>query len=173
MAVRLEKTGGKVMRLLKLASLLLCAISFNVRGDAQSPDIAEKPVWTLEFIKVRPEKFGLTLGYLDDHWMRVREEAKRQGAVLSYHRISDALLTTPSSKSGDQKSIVLLTEYKNDAAFFGREKLFASILEHLPSSPPGVLRTAKREDLFGAVDTRVFQEVPSDASTQFKLLAKQ
>jgi len=76
-------------------------------------------------------------------------------------------------KSGDQKSIVLLTEYKNDAAFFGREKLFASILEHLPSSPPGVLRTAKREDLFGTVDTRVFQEVPSDASTQFKLLAKQ
>jgi hypothetical protein len=105
--------------------------------------------------------------------MRVREEAKRQGAVLSYHRISDALLTTPSSKSGDQKSIVLLTEYKNDAAFFGREKLFASILEHLPSSPPGVLRTAKREDLFGTVDTRIFQEVPSDASTQFKLLAKQ
>ena len=74
------------------ASLLLCALCFIVRGDAQSPDIAAKPVWTLEFIEVRPNSMGLTLGYLDDHWMRVREEAKRQGAVLGYHRISEVLL---------------------------------------------------------------------------------
>ena len=158
------------MRLLKLASLLLCAICFNVRGDAQSPDIAEKPVWTLEFIEVTPN--GLALGYLDDHWMRVREEAKRQGAVLSYHRISEVLLVAPGSKTGDPNSIVLLTEYKNLAAYSGREKLFASILEHLPGSTPGVV-PIKREGLFETVDTRVFQEVPSDASTQFKLLAKQ
>ena len=99
------------MRLLKLASLLLCAICFNVRGDAQSPDIAEKPVWTLEFIQVTPN--GLALGYLDDHWMRVREEAKRQGAVLSYHRISEVTLETPGFKTGDPNSMVLLTEYRN------------------------------------------------------------
>jgi hypothetical protein len=122
---------------------------------------------------VRPEKFGLTLGYLDDHWMRVREETKRQGMVLSYHRISSALLITPGSKSGDQNSIVLLTEYKNLAAFIGREKLFASIIEHLPSKTPGVLPAAKREDLFETLDTRVFLDVPAEASTHFKLLAKQ
>src|SRR6266581_3084034 len=62
---RLKTRGGKVMRLLKLASLVLCAICFNVRGDAQSPDIAEKPVWTLEFIQVTPNGLALTLGYLD------------------------------------------------------------------------------------------------------------
>ncbi len=66
------------MRLLKFASLILCALCFIVRGDAQGPDIAEKPVWTLEFIEVTPSNMGLTLGYLDDHWMRVREEAKRR-----------------------------------------------------------------------------------------------
>src|SRR6266550_6417611 len=99
------------MRLFKLASLLLCAICFNVRGDAQSPDIAEKSVWTLEFIEVVPN--GLTLGYLDDHWMRVRVEAERQGAVLSYHRISEVLLVASGSKTGDPNSIVLLTEYRN------------------------------------------------------------
>src|SRR5882672_1158764 len=108
------------MRLLKLASLLLCAICFNVRGDAQSPDIAERPVWTLEFIEVGPN-MGLTLGYLDDHWMRVREEAKRQGAVLSYHRIQEQVLMVPGVKVGDPNSMVLLTEYKNLAAFSGRE----------------------------------------------------
>jgi len=105
--------------------------------------------------------------------MRVREEAKRQGAVLSYHRISNALLITPGSKSGDQNFIVLLTEYKNLVACIGREKVFAAILEHLPSSTPGVLPAAKREDLFETVDTRVFLDIPAEASTQFKLLAKQ
>src|SRR6267154_6049145 len=160
------------MRLLKLASFLLCAICFNVRGDAQSPDIAEKPVWTLEFIKVRPEKFGLTLGYLDDQWMRVREEAKRQGAVLSYHRIQETVLEAPGVKAGDSNTIVLLTEYKNLAAFSGREKLFAAIREHLPSGTPGVLRQ-QREDLYETVGTRMFMEVPDDGRTSFKLLAKQ
>jgi hypothetical protein len=125
----------------------------------------------LEFIKVRPEKFGLTLGYLDDHWMRVREEAKRQGAVLGYHRISEGLLIVADSASSD--SLVLLTEYKNLSAFVGREKLFASIIEHLPSKTPGVLPAAKREDLFQTVDTRVFLDVPAEPSTHFKLLAKQ
>ena len=171
MAVRLKRWGGKAMRLLKLASLLLCAICFNVRGDAQSPDIAEKSVWTLEFIEVVPN--GLTLGYLDDHWMRVREEAKRQGAVLSYHRIQETVLMAPGVKVGDPNSMVLLTEYKNLAAFSGREKLFASIREHLPSSTPGVV-PLKREGLYDTVDTRVFLEQPAEANgTQFKLLAKQ
>jgi len=173
MAVRLKGQGGKVMQLRKLASLLLCALCFIVQGDAQSPDMAEKPVWTLEFIEVRPNNMGLTLGYLDDHWMRVREEAKRQGAVLSYHRIQETVQIAPGSKTGDPNSMVLLTEYKNLAAFSGREKLFAAIREHLPSSTPGVV-PIKREGLFETVDTRVFLEQPAEANgTQFKLLARQ
>ena len=116
---------------------------------------------------------GLTLGYLDDHWMRVREEAKRQGAVLNYHRIQETVQIAPGSKTGDPNSMVLLTEYKNLAAFSGREKLFASIREHLPSSTPGLV-PIKREGLYDTVDTRVFLEQPAEANgTQFKLLAKQ
>ena len=85
------------------AGFLLCSFIFVVGGDAQSPDTTEKPVWTLEFIKPRPEKLGLTLGYLDDHWMRVRKEAKRQGAVLSYHCISETFVITPGSKAGTKR----------------------------------------------------------------------
>jgi len=161
------------MRTRIFAPILFCALCFIVRGDAQSSDIDEKPVWTLEFIDVRSNNMGLALGYLDDHWMRVREEAKRQGAVLSYHRISEMLLVTPGSKTGDPNSIVLLTEYRNLAAFSGREKLFASIRERLPSSTPGVI-PIKREGLYDTVETRVLIEQPvEDNATQFKLLAKQ
>jgi hypothetical protein len=169
-AARLKRRGGKAMRLVKFASLLLCALCFIVRGDAQSSDIAEKPVWTLEFIEVRPNNMGLALGYLDDHWMRVREEAKRQGAVLSYHRISEALLVNRGSQTGDPNSIVLLTEYKNLAAFSGSEKLFASIVEH---QTPGVI-PIEREGLYDPVDTRVFLDQPAETNgAQFKLIAKQ
>jgi len=152
------------------AGLFLCSLFIVVGGDAQSP--AERPVWTMEFIKVRPEKFGLTLGYLDDQWMRIREEAKRQGEILSYHRIEETVLIAPGVKVGDPNTIVLLTEYKNMAAFSGREKLFASISEHLPSGTPGVMRQ-KREDLYETVGTRMFMEVPDDGRTGLKFLAKQ
>jgi hypothetical protein len=153
------------------AGLLLCPFVFVVGGDAQRPDAAEKPVWTLEFIKPRAEKFGLTLGYLDDHWMRIRKEAKRQGAVLSYHCISETFVIT-GPKAGDQ-TIVLMTEYKNPAAFFGRENLFASILERLPSGTPGVFSAAQGMDLYGTVDSRVFPEEPNDDGIGFKLLSRQ
>ncbi len=46
--------------------LFLCSL-FTVGGDAQSAGITEKPVWTLEVIKVRPENLGPALAYLDDH----------------------------------------------------------------------------------------------------------
>jgi hypothetical protein len=151
---------------------LMCSLFFVVGGDAQRPNITEKPVWTLEFIKPRPEKFGLTLRYLDDHWMRVRKEAKRQGAVLIYRRISETFVIPPDSKPGDE-TIVLLTEYKNPAVYLGREKLFASMLERLPGGTPGVFSAAEGQDLYETVDSRVFLEEPDDASgTQFKLLTR-
>lgn len=65
-----------------LARLFLCSLFFVVGGDAQSPNTSEKPVWTLELIKVRPENVALAMQYLNDHWMRVRAAAKRRGAVL-------------------------------------------------------------------------------------------
>jgi hypothetical protein len=46
-------------------------------GGAQIPADKDMPVWTMEVIKVKPGKFGPTLGYLGDIWMRFREKAKR------------------------------------------------------------------------------------------------
>src|SRR5467141_3645334 len=79
-----EHTGGAHMQGRIFAGLFLCSLFIVVGGDAQSPAVADRPVWTMEFIKVKPDNFGLTLGYLDDQWMRIREEAKRQGEILSY-----------------------------------------------------------------------------------------
>jgi len=134
--------------------------------------MSQKPVWTMEIIEVEPNNMGLTLGYLDDHWMRVLEEAKRQGIVLSYHRFSEALVMASGSQTSDANSIVLLTEYKNLDTFSGREKTFAWILKHLPSSTSGLV-PVNGDELYKIVDTRVLLEQPAEAhAAQFKLLDK-
>ena len=172
------------MRVLKFSSLLLCSLCFIVKGDAQRPAPpapAEGPVWVMEFIEAQPPGLLPTLVYLDDYWMRVREEAKRQGVVLSYQRFSEMRLPEgyfaggvhlgglPSYKRCDPNAIVLLTEYKNLNAFDGSEVVFASILRHLPSTTP-------RPVPYQTVETRVFMEQPANTDktytveSQFKLI---
>jgi len=121
----------------------------------------------MEVIKVKLDMFGFTLGYLDDNWMRVREEAKRQGAVLSYYRIVEG--------SGDtDRSIMLLTEFKNPIAYGAREELFTSIRKQRSKqflyNTPGVVRLGRPEDL--AMSTRVFQDYSDVDNARLRLLSK-
>src|ERR1700730_11996708 len=99
---------------------LVTAISANAQQvqlwDAPPavPSIADKPVWALEFINVKPGTFGATMVYLDDNWIRVRAEAKRQGDVLAYNRIAGVRhMLFPKGSSNDDWDILLMTEYKN------------------------------------------------------------
>jgi hypothetical protein len=158
------------------AGLFLCSLFIVVGGDAQNRDAAEKrkigePVWTLEFIRVTRGEGAMA--YLDDNWMRVRAEAKKEGAVLDYHRMQNAVIYTLGRKVGDPRSMVLMTEYKDFASFEQSEKLFASIRERFPKGTPGVLKPqgAKPEDFYEIVDSQVFIEEP-EVNGGFKLLAK-
>ena len=152
------------MKVRIFAGLFLCSLFFVVGGDAQSPNILEKPVWTIEFIKVQPENFALTMQYLDDHWMHVRAEAKRKGEVLDYHIISNAGMVTP----GHQDSIVLLTKYRNMDAYV--ETRSAAVRYLAPDTqgfaPYGFLRLQWPED---PLNTQVFVEEP-DTSRELLIL---
>src|SRR5437667_11607653 len=148
--------GGVFMQRRMFAGLFLVSLFIVSGGGAQQfPADSEEPVWTMESIKVKPEMFGFTLGYLDDNWMREREEAKRQGAVVSYYRIAE------EGNGDSDRSIVLLTEFKNPVAYGTREELFASIRKQrkkLPNNTPGVVRLGRLEDLYEAMTTRVFRD---------------
>lgn len=154
--------GGIILTAFWVFSLMLAG------GDAQIPADKQKPVWTMELIKVKPGEFGATLDYLDHYWIRVREEAKREGAVLSFHRIAD------QGDADTDQTIVLLTEYKDQVTYREREKLFSSIAKSqrmwtlggdLPpsascfscSGPVGIILD-QHADLFETVSSSVYND---------------
>ncbi len=154
------------MRRATLAGVFLISLLVVPGAAPQNPSDSEKPVWTMEILKVKSEMFGSTLGYLDDNWMRVRVEAKRQGAVLSYNRIADL------DGRESHRSIVLLTEFKNLATYHASEKLFASIAAQLPNNKSAIMRPHKQADLYETMSTRVFQDYSDMDDARFRLLSK-
>ena len=156
MQPRLRLNKREVIAMQRLfVGLFLCSLFFAVGGDAQSRDTKESPVWTLEFIKVRPEKYILAL----DQWTSVREEAKRRGAVLDYHLISNAGILTADHTLPNPISIGFVTEYASAATYLEREKLFASIREHQQSNSPRDMPKLQQEDVCS--DELVFMNEPS------------
>jgi hypothetical protein len=148
------------------AGLFLFYLFTVAGGGAQSLADSEKPVWTMEILKVLPGQFGPTLGYLDDNWMRVREKAKRQGAVLSYHRIAEG------SDPEGEPNIVLLTEFKNQATCDTREALFVSILNQLQGQNSPLRYRLQHKDLYEAVSTQVFEDYQQPHTPEFRLITK-
>jgi hypothetical protein len=154
----------------KFAGVVLCsllvALSINAQQSQTSPPASplnsDKPVWALEFVKVKPGMFAATMGYLDDNWIRLRAEAKRQGAVLSYNRVAG------EESSNNDWDILLMTEYKNQATYDAREKLFSSILQRLSNKTSEVIKGYKKEELFQSVKTRVLQDFSEDGYPQFR-----
>jgi hypothetical protein len=50
------------MQTAAFASLVFCLPLHRVRREAQNLPDVDKPMWTMEFIKVKPGMFGLALG---------------------------------------------------------------------------------------------------------------
>ena len=153
------------MKRMVFSGLFLVSLLIVAGGGAQ-PSESEKAVWTMEIIKVKPGMFALTLGYLNDNWMRVREEAKHQDAVLNYHRIVE------QGSLESERNIVLLTEFKNQGVCDAREKLFASIRKQLPKNTAELVRPPRQGDLYETVSTRVFEDYSVTDNARFQLLSK-
>ena len=149
---------------------LLIALRVNPQQFQDAPPAAplntDKPVWALEFVKVKPGMFAATMGYLDDNWLRLRAEAKREGAVLNFNRVAG------EESSNSDWDILLMTEYKNQSAYDGREKLFDSILKRLPNNTSEVIKGYKKEELFQSVKTRVLQDFSENGYPQLRLLTR-
>jgi hypothetical protein len=132
---------------------------------AETLTINDKPVWTMETVKALPEWFGPALSDLNNNWIRIREAAKRQGMVLNYYCIAER------GSPENERTIVLLTEYKNQSAYEGREKMFASISKQFANTPGGN-NLQQHTILYQIVSECVYQDYTDLNNTQFRLLAE-
>lgn len=155
------------MRKLQFLCFLLLSILAVAGGSAQNSSTQEKPVWALEYLEIKPGMFGPAMGFLDDNWMRIRQEAKHDGSVLGFYRIVEE-----ASNDDAKRNLVLITEFKNQAAYDSLEKTFDGIFRRLPQNSSGVIRGFSPNDLFQSLGTRTFQDFSESASPQFRLLSK-
>jgi hypothetical protein len=114
------------------------------------PSIADKPVWALEFVKVKPGTFGPTMVYLDDNWIRVRAEAKRQGAVLTYNRIAGErpMLFPAKESSDDDWDILLMTNTRTRPPTMGAKNYSPPYSSASRTIPRGLSNDIKKKISF-------------------------
>lgn len=152
----------------KVIGIMAVGIAFMLAPATvpQGARDAEAPVWTMQVLEVKPGMFGLALGKLDDTWMRVREEAKREGIVVSYNRIAE--------RTGDSSArhILLLTEFRNEASWRKSDKLLGEIEARLPKDTTAVFRARPDEEIYTSKSIRVFEDYSEREETRLKPLAR-
>ncbi len=142
------------MRNLLVATLMLLSLaSWSVCADA--PAANTQPVWTIDFVKVKPGMFETAIRYFDAGWRPARDEAVKQGAIAGFH------LVTSEQAAGQAWDIMLITEYRDQASYEAREAFFGPLLKKmLPNGPPVIDGIAKK-DMYEIVESRVVHEARS------------
>jgi len=111
-----------------LSVLLLFAVYVSTNCIAQELPYETGSVWDLTFIKT---KDGKDLDYLKDlgkNWKSIMEEAKKEGLIVSYKIIS------ASAVNKDDWDLLLMTEFKNFAAFDGLDEKFYALATRVMGS---------------------------------------
>jgi hypothetical protein len=149
-----------------LASLLVVTFLGVRGGNVQQPAEPGEAVWSLDFVKVKPGMFEQTMNYLDDGWIPAREEAKQQGVIIGYRRIAEM------SEAKSEWDIILMTEYKNQAAYDERDKTLGPIVADVWRNNQRKTDGLNKKDLYTIVDTRVLRDFSTVENPHLKLIGK-
>ncbi|TBZ73814.1 hypothetical protein [Rhizobium leguminosarum] len=100
------------------------------RVAAQSPELAwrEKTVWTVSYVETKPGAFNDYMRDISGLWKKYIERAKSDGVVVSY-KILSVLFTRDK-----EPDIIIMTEYKNMAAFDNELQYMDKIFKELGGS---------------------------------------
>ena len=111
-----------------LSILLLFAVYISTTCFAQELPYETGSVWDLSFIKTKDGKDLDYLKNLSKNWKTIMDEAKKEGLILSYKIIS------ASSVDRDDWDLLLMTEFKNFAAFDGLDEKFYALVAKVMGS---------------------------------------
>jgi hypothetical protein len=133
---------------------LLVLLSLRTQSAAQGLPYKEGTVWEVTFVKTMPGMSNDYLRSLAANWRNEREEAKKQGLVISYRILSG------SAANKDDWDLLLMVEYKNMAALDGAEDKWEAISAKIVGSPEQrkVLYT-KRSEVREILGSKIVREI--------------
>ncbi len=99
-------------------------VGLKVYAQAQRP-YRNGSVWSVTFVRMKPGMDTAYLNYLSGDWKQEQEAYKKAGYVLSYK-----VLATEGHSPTDF-NLMLLTEYKNLAAFEANEQKMDELSQKL------------------------------------------
>lgn len=114
------------MKSISLFLLIFSAFSFH--------SIAQT-VTAVDYVKTKPGEFNNFIEFLKKNWVVAREKAKEKGFIVSFEYITN--------RQDTAWDVTLRTEYRDEATYKDREKIFKEIAkEYFPNGP--VLVNGKR-----------------------------
>lgn len=154
------------MKNMIFVSLLTLALVGVRAGSAQQPAETGEAVWALDFVKVKPGMFEQTMTYLDQGWIPTHQMAKEQGVIAGFQRIAE------QQQTNGEWDIILMTKFKNQAAYDEREKSFAPIVADVLRDNRARMNGLNKKDLYDIVDTRVLHDFSQAENPHYKLIGK-
>lgn len=142
-----------------LAPILAAALAFaHVPAGAQElpppPSTVPGTVWLVDFVKTREGQLENYLRFNQSFWKPARDEAVRQGAIVSYQ-----MLVLPGNAEWD---VILMTEFPDSASYEAREAAFQPILARLRADGPARYQGPGAREMADIRFTRVLRAPPAN-----------
>jgi hypothetical protein len=109
-------------------------------------------VWAVDFVKPREGQRHNYLKYIEANWMKAREEAKKQGIIVSYK----VLVLPPSGE--DDFVLLLMTEYADMKGYEAREENFKKVFAKIAPNGPTLINGLGSRQLAEITSSKIFTE---------------
>jgi hypothetical protein len=151
------------MSTLHAARFAILFLLFSGVAAAQTPLPNSEPSWSVDFVKAKPGRHDQAMQYFNQSWVRAREISKGKGAIVDFH-----ILVEPGAGEADTWQIILMTEYRDQAAYDAREAAFGPILHKLFPDGPPTINGLSRKELFDITSSRLLHDMTAGSGPYFK-----
>ncbi|MDQ4120579.1 MAG: nuclear transport factor 2 family protein [Acidobacteriota bacterium] len=148
----------KIKSIFLLASFVFL-IGTNVFGQSSS-------VWAVDFVKTKSGRQADYLKFIEQNWAKTRAFMKEKGIVSNYQVLS------LSSVQASEWDVLLMTEYKDAAAYEKREAVFNEFAEQRKTQPAPTSNKINPREISEIRFNRTFNE-PISSETAKMMLAAQ
>lgn len=134
----------------RASAILLALIALT--GMGTSAQDRTSGIWAIDFVKPKDGQRQNYLKFIEDNWLKAREEAKQQGFIASFKVL---VLPPPGEKDYE---VLLVTEYPDRNSYLAREEHFKAVFAKIAPAGPRLINGLGSRQLADITSSRVFTE---------------